>query len=143
MKKKEVAEKFGKTPSWVSQHLKLRLLSDKIVKALFGAPASVSAAFGLVRLMGIADIEGKVKQEATFDLEYRHASNGGSSRRRGAGSLVRISPEKRLELLAQFQSSGMSIAAFAQQQGIKYPTFAGWIVAEKRRSADDTTGTQG
>jgi hypothetical protein len=143
MKKKEVAEKFGKTAAWVSYHLRLSSLSDKIVKALCGAPASVSAAFGLVRLMSIAAIKGKVQQEATFDLEYRRASNSGSGRRRGAGSLMRISSEKRLALLAQFQSSGMSMAAFAEQQGIKYPTFAGWIASDKRRAAANATATQG
>jgi transposase-like protein len=38
----------------------------------------------------------------------------------------RTSPNRRLELLAAFEDSGMSAAAFARQQGIGYTTFCGW-----------------
>jgi transposase-like protein len=49
------------------------------------------------------------------------SSNGVARRRRR-----RTSPKQRLELLAAFEDSGMSAAAFARQQGIGYTTFCGW-----------------
>ena len=47
---------------------------------------------------------------------------------------TRYSSEYKSEVLATFQRSGMSVAAFAQQCGIKYPTFASWIAKAKARS---------
>ena len=49
-------------------------------------------------------------------------SSHGLTRRRQRGT----SPNRRLELLAAFEDSGMSAAAFARQQGIGYTTFCGW-----------------
>jgi len=49
------------------------------------------------------------------------ASNGSlRSRRR------RTPPSRRTQLLAAFDRSGLSAAAFARQQGIGYTTFCGW-----------------
>jgi len=50
---------------------------------------------------------------------------------------TRYSSEYKAEVLAAFQKSGMSGAAFAQQCGIKYPTFASWIA--KAKAQDGTT----
>jgi len=40
---------------------------------------------------------------------------------------VRTSKEQRRVILAQFDSSGMSAAQFAQRSGLKYSTFARWV----------------
>jgi transposase-like protein len=48
-------------------------------------------------------------------------SNGFARHRRR-----RIPPERRTQLLAAFERSGLSAAAFARQQGIRYTTFCGW-----------------
>ncbi len=47
---------------------------------------------------------------------------------------ARYSSEYKTEVLAAYRNSGMSGAAFAQQCGIKYPTFASWIAKAKARS---------
>ncbi len=47
----------------------------------------------------------------------------------------RYSPEYRDEVLAAFDSSGMSGPAFARHCGLKYPTFAGWVARRKRGEA--------
>ena len=44
---------------------------------------------------------------------------------------TRYRSEYKAEVLAALQKSGMSGAAFAQQCGIKYPTFASWITKAK------------
>jgi hypothetical protein len=49
-------------------------------------------------------------------------SSKGFARRRRRHTSV----NRRLELLAAFEDSGMSAAAFARQQGIGYTTFCGW-----------------
>lgn len=38
----------------------------------------------------------------------------------------RIPPLRRAKLLAAFERSGLSAAAFARQQGLNYTTFCGW-----------------
>jgi hypothetical protein len=38
------------------------------------------------------------------------------------------------EVLAAFDASGMSGAAFAEHCGLKYPTFAGWVTKRKRET---------
>jgi transposase-like protein len=48
-------------------------------------------------------------------------SNGSPRPRR-----QRTPAERRTQLLAAFQRSGLSAAAFARQQGIGYTTFCGW-----------------
>jgi len=45
---------------------------------------------------------------------------------------VRVGRERRAELLAEYDRSGMSGAAFARWAGIKYPTFANWL--QQRRN---------
>lgn len=46
---------------------------------------------------------------------------------------VRISRERRAELLAEYDRSSMTGAAFAEWAGIKYPTLMYWL-SERRRS---------
>jgi hypothetical protein len=48
-------------------------------------------------------------------------SNGSPLRR-----LRRTHAERRVQLLAAFDRSGLSAAAFARQQGLNYTTFCGW-----------------
>ena len=49
--------------------------------------------------------------------------------------------EKREELVAAFERSGMSAAAFAKWSGVKYPTFAAWV-QKVRRSRSAESGPQ-
>ena len=46
---------------------------------------------------------------------------------------VWVSAERRAALLAEFDRSGMSAAAFARWAGMKYPTLANWL--QQRRKA--------
>jgi transposase-like protein len=47
--------------------------------------------------------------------------------RRGAGGR-RVTPvERREQLIAEYRTSGLTMAAFARREGIKYATFANWI----------------
>jgi hypothetical protein len=48
-------------------------------------------------------------------------SNGSPPQRR-----PRTAPRRRAQLLAAFDGSGLSAAAFARQQGLGYTTFCGW-----------------
>lgn len=50
---------------------------------------------------------------------------------RGRG---RVGHERRAELLAEYDRSGLSGAAFARWAGNKYPTVAGWLA---RKSAHE------
>ena len=43
----------------------------------------------------------------------------------------RMTPARRTQLLARFDRSGLSAAAFARQHGLNYTTFCGW---RQRRS---------
>jgi hypothetical protein len=47
---------------------------------------------------------------------------------------VRTGRERREQLLAEFDRSGVSGARFARMAGIKYATFAGWL-HQRRREA--------
>lgn len=49
-------------------------------------------------------------------------TSNGSSRRR----LRRTRADRRSQILAAFDRSGLSAAAFARQQGLNYTTFCGW-----------------
>lgn len=51
---------------------------------------------------------------------------------------VRTSPERREALLAEFDRSQMTGAAFARWAGIKYPTFMSWL--SKRESEKQSSG---
>ena len=50
----------------------------------------------------------------------------------------RTPPARRTQLLAAFDRSGLSAAAFARQQGIGYTTFCGW---RHRRAKTKTSPT--
>jgi hypothetical protein len=45
---------------------------------------------------------------------------------------VRTPRSRREELLAEYERSGLSQAAFARRAGVRYPTFAHWV--QERRS---------
>lgn len=46
---------------------------------------------------------------------------------------VRLSNERKAELLAEFDRSGMTLRRFAEWSGVNYQTFCGWIA--RRRNA--------
>jgi hypothetical protein len=48
---------------------------------------------------------------------------------------VRTGRERREQLLAEFDRSGVSGARFARMAGIKYATFAGWLHQRRRAAA--------
>lgn len=50
---------------------------------------------------------------------------------------VRVPRERREALLAEYDRSSMSAAAFAEWSGIKYPTFTWWL-SERRRTRERT-----
>ncbi len=54
---------------------------------------------------------------------------------------VRVSRQRRGELLAEYDRSSMSAAAFAEWAGIKYPTFAWWL-QERRRDQRSHGGAE-
>ena len=43
--------------------------------------------------------------------------------------------ERRSELVAAYRQSGLTMAAFARQEGVRYSTFAGWVLQGGRRRA--------
>lgn len=45
---------------------------------------------------------------------------------------VRVSPEQRRKLLAEFARSGESAPRFARSLGLKYSTFAAWVARDRR-----------
>ena len=47
---------------------------------------------------------------------------------------VQYSREYKSKVLAAFHQSGMSAAAFANQCGIKYPTFASWVTKARKKT---------
>ncbi len=47
---------------------------------------------------------------------------------------VRVPRERREALLAEFGRSGVSAAEFARLTGLKYATFAGWVLRARRRA---------
>lgn len=57
---------------------------------------------------------------------------------------LRYTQEYRDEVLAAFEASGMSGAAFAEHCGLKYQTFAGWVARRKRENGQTrrTAGKQ-
>ena len=56
-------------------------------------------------------------------------NSNGFQRRRRRPTL----PSRRTELLAAFDRSGLSAAAFAREQGIRYTTFCGWRHRQAKR----------
>lgn len=45
---------------------------------------------------------------------------------------VRVTPERRTELLNEFDRSGMTSRRFAEWSGVNYQTLMGWIARRKR-----------
>jgi transposase-like protein len=43
--------------------------------------------------------------------------------------------ERRSGLVAAYRQSGMTMAAFARREGLRYSTFAGWVLKGGRRRA--------
>ena len=58
--------------------------------------------------------------------------------RRGEGGRRLTGRERIAAVLAQYDASGMSMAAFARREGLKYPTFAGWV---KKRAGQTSPST--
>jgi hypothetical protein len=56
---------------------------------------------------------------------------------------VRVPVERRESLLDEFEKSGASAAKFARLAGIKYATFAGWVLKRRkeRGSVEKTTSS--
>jgi len=52
---------------------------------------------------------------------------------------VRVPPERREEILNEFERSGLSGMKFARLSGVKYATLANWV--QKRRKARAESGT--
>ena len=48
--------------------------------------------------------------------------------RRGARGQVRHLVAQRIKFVRVYQSSGLTMAAFARREGLKYSTFAGWVL---------------
>lgn len=53
---------------------------------------------------------------------------------------VRTPRRRREALLAEYDRSGLSQAAFARRAGVRYPTFAHWV--QERRRADGAAGAE-
>ena len=43
--------------------------------------------------------------------------------------------ERRSELVAGYRQSGLTMVAFARREGVRYSTFAGWVLKGARRRA--------
>jgi len=56
----------------------------------------------------------------TTELKADGTKRGGDGRRM-------TSRERRAEILADYAASGLSMAAFARREGLRYPTFASWV----------------
>lgn len=52
---------------------------------------------------------------------------------------VRVSAQRREEILGAYDASGMNAAQFARWSGVKYPTLAGWL--QRRREAREADGS--
>ena len=60
--------------------------------------------------------------------------------RRDSTGRHQYTKEFKAEVIAAYETSGMSAAAFARQCGIKYPTFASWVSRSRKRQRP--AGTQ-
>ena len=56
---------------------------------------------------------------------------------------VRTPPARQEALLDEFEKSGLSGARFAALAGIKYPTFAAWVLRRRRRRPSKQVGPPG
>src|ERR1041384_5347793 len=59
--------------------------------------------------------------------------DGGETRDRRGRRITKA--QRRTELVAEFSSSGLTMAAFARREGINYATFAGWVAAQRAERA--------
>ena len=59
------------------------------------------------------------------------------------GRRVRVSRERREAILDEFERSSLSGADFARLHGIKYPTFAGWILKRRKQPTNSQASTAG
>ena len=48
---------------------------------------------------------------------------------------MRVSTERRQNLLAEYEQSGLSAKKFAQLAGLKYQTFASWLQKRRRQGS--------
>ena len=55
-------------------------------------------------------------------------------KRDGRGRKLRQA-ERRADFVRSYQSSGLTMAAFARREGLKYSTFAGWVLRSAARSS--------
>ena len=62
--------------------------------------------------------------------------------KRDSRSRVRSSPAQRLEVIGQFERSGLSGPAFCQVAGINYQTFVGWRKEARRKATSQAGGLQ-
>jgi transposase-like protein len=62
------------------------------------------------------------------------AENGSEIIKADSKGRMRVSPQRREELLSEFEKSGLSGAEFARLAGVKYQTFANWRQARRRRA---------
>jgi len=54
----------------------------------------------------------------------------------------RILPAERIdELVKEYRASGLTQAAFARREGLKYPTFAGWVSARRVQTGQSSGGS--
>ena len=54
----------------------------------------------------------------------------------------RILPAERIdELVKEYRASGLTQAAFARREGLKYPTFAGWVTARRSQAGHSSGGS--
>lgn len=59
--------------------------------------------------------------------------DSGETRDRRGRRITRA--QRRAELVTEFSSSGLTMAAFARREGINYATFAGWVTAQRAEPA--------
>jgi transposase-like protein len=63
-------------------------------------------------------------------LETEVVDDGG--KRDGRGRRI-TTTQRRTEALRDYRASGLTMAAFARREGLKYATFAGWVARSGRR----------
>lgn len=56
-------------------------------------------------------------------------------KRDGRGRKIRLA-ERRAGFVRAYQASALTMAAFARREGLKYSTFAGWVLRNAARSRD-------
>jgi transposase-like protein len=58
-------------------------------------------------------------------------------KRDGRGHTLRVETE-RADYVRAYQRSGLTMAAFARQEGLKYSTFAGWVLRQAKPAPQST-----